>query len=140
MKYLKNIIFSLGIVLATIFVFSFMLTLLSYLNIISNSLTTIFKMLIPIISVLASSIVMGINSTKKGWLEGLKLGILICILLFTFNILGLNNKFKIGQLLFYGILIFTSIVGSMIGITRKKNSYRRDRSCRGCRRIIKILK
>ena len=49
MKYLKNIIFSLGIVLATIFVFSFMLTLLSYLNIISNSLTTIFKMLIPII-------------------------------------------------------------------------------------------
>lgn len=122
MKYLKNIIFSLGIVLATIFVFSFMLTLLSYLNIISNSLTTIFKMLIPIISVLASSIVMGINSTKKGWLEGLKLGILICILLFTFNILGLNNKFKIGQLLFYGILIFTSIVGSMIGITRKKNT------------------
>ena len=65
---------------------------------------------------------MGINSTKKGWLEGLKLGILICILLFTFNILGLNNKFKIGQLLFYGILIFTSIVGSMIGITRKKNT------------------
>ena len=122
MKYLKNIIFSLGIVLATIFVFSFMLTLLSYLNIISNSLTTIFKMLIPIISVLASSIVMGINSTKKGWLEGLKLGILICILLFTFNILGLNNKFKIGQLLFYGILIFTSIVGSMIGITKKKNT------------------
>ena len=122
MKYLKNIIFSLRIVLETIFVFSFMLTLLSYLNIISNSLTTIFKMLIPIISVLASSIVMGINSTKKGWLEGLKLGILICILLFTFNILGLNNKFKIGQLLFYGILIFTSIVGSMIGITKKKNT------------------
>lgn len=78
-------------------------------------------MLIPIISVLISGIFMGINSTKKGWLEGLKLGILICILLFLFNLLGLN-KFKINQLLFYGILIFTSIVGSIIGISKKNIS------------------
>ena len=119
MKYLKNIVFSLGIVSAVLLIFTFIITILSYFNIINDSLITIFKMLIPIISVLSSSIVMGKNSTKKGWLEGLKLGILICILLFLFNLLGLN-KFKINQLLFYGILIFTSIIGSMIGISKKK--------------------
>lgn len=120
MKYLKNIIFSLGLVIIVLLVLSFILTILSYFNIVSDSLTTVFKMLIPIISVLSSGILMGINSTKSGWLEGLKLGILITILLFLFNLLGLNNNFKINQLLFYGILIFTSVVGSMIGITRKK--------------------
>ena len=124
MKYLKNIIFSLGLVIIVLLVFSFILTVLSYFNIVNDSLTTIFKMLIPIISVLSSGILMGINSTKSGWLEGLKLGILIIILLFLFNLLGLNNTFKINQLLFYGILIFTSIIGSMIGITRKmKNKF-----------------
>ena len=121
MKYLKNIIFSLGIVISVLFVFAFIITILSYFNILSDTITSIFKMLIPIISVLISGIFMGINSTKKGWLEGLKLGILICILLFLFNLLGLN-KFKINQLLFYGILIFTSIVGSIIGISKKNIS------------------
>lgn len=121
MKYIKNIIFSLGIVISVLFVFSFIITILSYFNILNDKVTSVFKMLIPIISVLISGIFMGINSTKKGWLEGLKLGILICILLFLFNLLGLNN-FKINQLLFYGILIFTSIVGSIIGISKKNIS------------------
>lgn len=119
MQYIKNIIYSLGLMLATLFVFTFLVTILSYFNIMSDTLTTIFKMIIPIVSVLASSILLGLKSTKKGWLEGIKLGTLICILLFFFNLFGLNNSFKLNQLLFYGILIFTSIVGSMIGINRK---------------------
>lgn len=121
MKYLKNIIFSLGLFIGILLIFSFLLTLLSYFNIMNDTLTTIFKMLIPIISILSSGIVMGLNSTKKGWLEGLKLGLIICIILFLFNLLGLNKNIKINQLLFYSILIFTSVVGSMIGIKNSKN-------------------
>ena len=119
MKYLKNIVFSLGIMLSTLFVFTFIITIFSYFNLMSNTLTTIFQMIIPIISVTISGIIMGIHSTKKGWLEGIKLGLLICLLLFFFNYFGLNNSFKINQLLFYGILIFTAVVGSMIGINIK---------------------
>ena len=122
MKYLKNIIFSLGITIAILFIFTFLLTTLSYFNITNDSITTVFKMIIPIISVLTSSIYLGINSTKKGWLEGLKLGLIITVLLFLVNILGLNKNIKINQILFYGILIFSSIVGSMIGISRKKSN------------------
>ena len=122
MKYLKNIVFSLGIVIAVLFIFTFIVTIFSYFNILSDSITTMFKMLIPIISVLSSSIYLEIHSTKKCWLEGLKLSIIICLLIFLFNILGLNKNIKLSQLLFYGILIFTSIVGSIIGISRKKTN------------------
>ena len=110
MKYLKNIIFSLGTFILVLLVFTFLISFFSYFNIMNDNITTIFKMFIPIISILTSSIYMGINSNKLGWLEGLKLGIIICILLLLFSILGLNKNFKINQILFYSILIFTSII------------------------------
>ena len=90
MKYLKNIIFSLGITIAILFIFTFLLTTLSYFNITNDSITTVFKMIIPIISVLTSSIYLGINSTKKGWLEGLKLGLIITVL-FSLNVIDSVN-------------------------------------------------
>ena len=119
MKYLKNLVICFGLVIGIIFVFTFLVTLLSYFNIMNDSVTTVFKMIIPILSMLASGIVMGRNSSQKGWLEGLKLGLMVCVLLMLFNMLGLGNGFKIGNVLFYTILTFSSIVGSMIGISRK---------------------
>ena len=103
MKYLKNIIFSLGTFILVLLVFTFLISFFSYFNIMNDNITTIFKMFIPIISILTSSIYMGINSNKLGWLEGLKLGIIICILLLLFSILGLNKNFKINQILFINI-------------------------------------
>ena len=120
MKYLKNILTCFGIVIASIMVLSFIMTVFSFFNILNDSVTSIFKILIPIISLLMSGIVMGRNSTKKGWLEGLKLGLLVSLLIMLFNMLGLKNSFKISNLLFYTILTFSSIVGSMIGISAKR--------------------
>ena len=120
MKYLKNILTCFGIVIASIMVLSFIMTIFSFFNILNDSVTSIFKILIPIISLLTSGIVMGRNSTKKGWLEGLKLGLLVSLLIMLFNMLGLRNSFKISNLLFYTILTFSSIVGSMIGISAKR--------------------
>ena len=120
MKYLKNILTCFGIVIASIMVLSFIMTIFSFFNILNDSVTSIFKILIPIISLLMSGIVMGRNSTKKGWLEGLKLGLLVSLLIMLFNMLGLRNSFKISNLLFYTILTFSSIVGSMIGISAKR--------------------
>ena len=120
MKYLKNILTCFGIVIASIMVLSFIMTVFSFFNILNDSVTSIFKILIPIISLLMSGIVMGRNSNKKGWLEGLKLGLLVSLLIMLFNILGLRNSFKISNLLFYTILTFSSIVGSMIGISAKR--------------------
>ena len=120
MKFIKNIVFCLGLTSIIILITTFILTTLSYFNIINEIITTTTKMIIPIISVLISGIILGKNSQKKGWLEGLKLGTIISIILLFLNIIGLNNKFKISNILFYGILLLTSIIGSMIGISKKK--------------------
>ena len=120
MKFIKNIVFCLGLTSIIILITTFILTTLSYFNIINEIITTTTKMIITIISVLISGIILGKNSQKKGWLEGLKLGTIISIILLFLNIIGLNNKFKISNILFYGILLLTSIIGSMIGISKKK--------------------
>lgn len=80
----------------------------------------LFKIFIPIISLLVGGIILGKKSNKKGWLEGLKLGLIFSVFLVLFNYLGLKNNFQLKHLLFYSILIISSMVGSMIGINKKK--------------------
>ena len=58
----------------------------------------------------------GRKSMKKGFLEGLKLGIIFSLFLIIFNYLGLGNGFKLKYILYYTILIISSIFGSIIGI------------------------
>lgn len=121
MKYLKNLGMSFLYIIIPILILTFLITILSYFNIINDKIVSIFKILIPIISVLIGSIYMGKHSKKKGFLEGLKLGIIFSLFLVILNILVFNNFFKLKYLLFYIIIIITSILGSMIGINRKKS-------------------
>lgn len=119
MKYLKKLGFSFLYTIGTILVLTFIITLLNYFNLISDKSISIFKILIPIISLLIGGFYIGKKSNKKGFMEGLKLGIIFCIILIIFNYLAFDYSFKFKYLLFYIILIISSILGSMIGINRK---------------------
>lgn len=121
MKYLKNLGMSFLYIIGTILSLTFIITILSYFNLMSDKTISIFKIIIPIISLLIGSFYIGKRSIKKGFLEGLKLGFIFSIILIIFNYLAFDNLFKIKYLLFYLILIITSILGSMIGINRRKN-------------------
>ena len=120
MKYLKNLGLSFAYILGSILVLTFITTLLSYFNILSDKITSLIKIIIPIISMLIGGFYIGKKSSKKGFLEGLKLGLIFSSILIIFNYLALDNSFKFKYLLFYIILIISSILGSMIGINRKK--------------------
>lgn len=120
MKYLKNLSLSFLYIIIPILTLTFLITILSYFNIINDKVVSIFKILIPIISILIGSIYIGKHSKKKGFLEGLKLGVIFSLFLIIFNIFVFNNFFKLKYLLFYTIIIITSILGSMIGINSKK--------------------
>ena len=120
MKYLKNLSFSFLYIIVTILILTFITTLLSYFNILNDKIVSIIKIIIPILSMLIGGFYIGKKSLKKGFLEGLKLGGIFSILLIIFNYLALDNSFKFKYLLFYIILIITSILGSMIGINKKK--------------------
>ena len=120
MKYLKKLGISFLYIIGFILILTFITTLLSYFNILSDKVTSIVKIIIPVISLFIGGFYIGKKSLKKGFLEGLKLGGIFSLILIIFNYLALNNSFKFKYLLFYMILIISSIFGSMIGINKKK--------------------
>ena len=122
MKYLKKLGFSFLYIIASILIITFIITILNYFNIISDKIISIFKILIPVISLFIGGFYIGKKSTSKGYLEGLKLGLLFSIFLLIFNFLALSNSFKLKYLLFYLIIIVSSILGSMIGINISKKN------------------
>lgn len=120
MKYLKKLGISLLYILASILILTFIVTVFYYFDLMSDKTLSIFKIIIPVFSMLLGGVIIGRKSNKSGYIEGLKLGLITSILLIIFNFLALDNSFKIKYILFYIILIISSILGSMIGINRKK--------------------
>jgi len=62
------------------------------------------------------------KTTEKGYLLGVKLG-LLCVFLFLFvNLIIFKSKFSIDRLIYYAILIASSILGGSFGKNLKKKS------------------
>lgn len=119
MKYLKNIGISFLIMLGIIVISSLILTSLNYFDILNKSTISIFKILIIVITYFIGGFLIGKKSIKKRWLEGLKFGLIVSIILILFNILGLNQDFNLKLIFYYLILISSTILGSMFGINKK---------------------
>lgn len=119
MKYLKKIGIALAYVIGITLSLLLFITIFSYFNIINEKTTNIFLLISSIIAIFVGGLIIGKNSNKKGWLEGLKLSIIIIILYLLFSFLGLNYHFKISNFIYYLILVISSSLGSMIGINKK---------------------
>lgn len=120
MIFFKKIGISFIWILSILLSLTIILTVMSYFNIFGKKIITIFKITIPILSLFIGGIQIGKRSKKKGWLEGLKLSLIFIIILCLFNYLGLNKSFELKNILFYLILIISTIFGSMIGINKNK--------------------
>lgn len=119
MKSLLNIgisfLFSIGFLL----VLTFILTLFNYFDIINNGLFIFFEILNLILSLFIGGFIIGKKSLKKGWLEGLKLGIFFVIFLILLNYLGFNSSINLKFIVFSLIIVISSIFGGMFGISLK---------------------
>lgn len=116
MKDIKNLSISLGIIISSILIMTFLFSSLYYFKLLSSNTLAIFKIIIPIFSLLLGGFIIGRKSEKKGWLEGVKLGFIFLILLILFNILGLGYKIEVKNIIYYLIIMISCILGSMIGI------------------------
>ena len=119
MTYIKT--YGLRIIYIFIFIILSLIltTTLYYFNIINNQTYKILKIIICLLSVFINSYILGKNTLKKGYLEGLKLSLIIIPILFIITIISKKTlKFRI--ILYYLIILITSIFGSMLGINRKK--------------------
>ena len=116
-KYLKSILF----IFISILLFTVLIGTLSYFNILGNGTIKVFELIAIIISMFIGGIYLGKNSNKKGYLEGLKIGLFMIIFLFCLKLFGFNESFSLLSLIFYIIILISSILGSVIGINKKSS-------------------
>jgi putative membrane protein (TIGR04086 family) len=114
-KFIKPLLYSL----AMLFILTFIISLLNYINVISGLPLKIIKIIIPIISYFIAGFMIGKSCDKKGWLNGLEIGLILTVILVFINFL-LKNKINILFVLYYLSLNIISVISSMIGINRKK--------------------
>lgn len=119
MNYLKLLGRSLLYIVSILLASTIIMTILNYFNIFGSKLTTLFKIIIPIISMFVGGFIVGKSAKSKGWLEGLKLGIIVIVLLLLINLIILKPNWELRNIIFYLILIISTIFGSMIGINKK---------------------
>ena len=123
MNYTKKVIISLGYIVGPIIIGLFILTILNYFDIISYNLFNIMKIILLCLSIILGGIKIGEKSKQKGWMEGIKLGLIISIILLIFNYLIFRVDFNFKQLFYFVIIFGSSILGSILGINiKKKNS------------------
>ena len=115
MNYLKSILYTL----ITILISTIIITILNYFNILNEVPLKITRLLIPLIGVLLGSFLLGKKSTQKGYIEGLKYGIIWILILLAVNLITKN--FYTTSILYYIIILLVSIISGVLGINRKKN-------------------
>lgn len=119
MNYLKKLGKSFLTTFITLIIGIIIITLLNYFNIIGINITNISKIIILGLSIFIGSFSLGKMSIKKGYLEGLKFGLLITFILFFLNLI-ITKNIKIRLIILYIIINITSILGSMFGILKSK--------------------
>ncbi len=121
MLFLKRIGKSLGISLIILLSLTLLITILNYIGLIGTKIVNVFSYITPFISLFIGGIIIGKESINKGWLEGIKYGIICIIIFFIFNFLAFDTGFNISNIILYIITLVASILGGMIGINLRKN-------------------
>ncbi len=113
-KYLKALLYFFSPFIILLFI----IHTFYYFDIFSNNIMKYLKIVILIISSLASGFYIGLKSEKKGYLNGLILSsiIIVCLLISSLFL----TKFKLATLIYYLIITTVITLGSMLGINRKK--------------------
>ena len=121
MKYLKTIIFEFTILIISILIIS----ILYYFDLISFKTSNVLKMITFIITFFASGIYISNKSNKKYYLEGIKISI-INILLFLLLTLLFKYNFNFKKVVYYIILSFTVVLGSMSRNLKKRKFKKKE--------------
>lgn len=114
-RFLKGLLFFF----ISLFIFLLIIHTFYYLDIFNNNIMKYLKIIIVLISSIISGFYIGYNSLNKGYLNGIKFSLIIILIFFISNLF--IDKFKFITLIYYLIIVITIIIGSMIGINKKKN-------------------
>lgn len=116
---MKKYLISFGIFVGLILITALFINIFYYYNLIN---TTVYKIIIIItISIITfiSSYLLGKKTKEKGYLEGIKFSLIIIALMFILSIIFKN--LSLNTIIYYLIIVLSSITGSSIGINKKKD-------------------
>lgn len=117
MNYLKKIGIGFGYIISISLISVLLLTILNYFSIIGSKMVVFLEIIIAFISMFIGGFVVGKRSNQKGWLEGLKFGGIFLIFIVILNLI-LKNDIEIKNIIYYIIILFSTIFGSIIGINK----------------------
>lgn len=117
MNYLKNFITPLIFSFLFIIISTLVITILNYFNILNYSLSTYSKLIFTILAFFIGGIKIGNRRQNKRWFEGTKFGLII--ILFMIIISLILKAFNYKSIVYYIILLFSSIIGSMLAIKKE---------------------
>ena len=120
MDYLKSLLYSFLYSFGFLIISVFVLTLFNYFDIVNGGLFTFFSIFISCFSIFLGSFILSKRGVNKGWLEGIKFGIIYILFISLLNIFVFHFKFSLKYILFLLILLVSSIFGGMVGINFKK--------------------
>jgi len=116
-KKLKKII----IYLIVLGVFLLILSVLGLTNLIGGTPGAIISMTFGAFSFFVAGFVRGKKRAKNGYVGGLLTGGVLLIIIFLISIIIFRVKINPAMLIYYGILLISSIVGSVVGINKRKD-------------------
>lgn len=118
-KNINNLLRTSILILGLLLISSLIINTLYYFDIINNNLIKYLKMFISIIIFFIGGLYIGKKSDNKGYINGLKLSIIIVLVMFLLSII-LSN-FKISRIVYFLITTTCITFGSMIGINKKES-------------------
>ena len=104
----------------SILIFSLIITILNYFDVMDINTVKHLKLLAVIISSLIGGIYIGKCSSNKGYIQGLKVGGTCDIIMFFISLILFHKGFHKELIVYYVIIIISCVLGSIIGINKKK--------------------
>ena len=98
----------------------FLISTLNYFGILGSVLSAILNMLLGAIILFYLGFKKGQKRDNKGYIAGLKYGVLMILIMFLISFLLFKMLPNVVMFVYYGILLLSCILGSMVGINKKK--------------------
>lgn len=114
-RYLKGLLYFFISLLILVFI----TTILSHFNLIDENTTKYFKIFSIIIPLFISGLYIGNKTLNKRFIEGIKIGLCIVVISIIISLLT-KTRIVFSNIIYYLIMIFSSMLGSMIAKPKLK--------------------
>ncbi len=108
-----------GYFAVTVLIITLLVSTISYFSNMSSKIITILLLLGVVGTFFIFGYRAGKRASSKGYIAGLKIGIGAVLIMLILSFIFFGFRFKLSKVIYYVVLILSSIVGSMLGINKK---------------------